>query len=96
MDTPNLDDYAQALRDLRRARELYGSNENLRAIYRRIWLGHGDHGGFLRAFAECVARADPENFELLKDSALLFAVKYDLLEEEKKAALRKLLKGDPT
>jgi len=50
----------------------------LRHIFIEVEIGRGRHGAFLRAFADAVAKADPDNFALIRPAALMLAVKYHL------------------
>ena len=57
-----------------------GLRESIREIYREIAAGRGDHGDFVRSFAEAIIRADDENLDLLMNSALALVRKYNLVE----------------
>lgn len=54
------------------------TDEQLRDIYAAVAAGAGDHGSFLRGFAEAFMAADRDNMVLLRPSALALAEKYDL------------------
>ena len=54
------------------------TNDELKFIYVEVANGRGNHGSFLRAFAEAVIRADALNFEVLKPAATELVFKYDL------------------
>jgi hypothetical protein len=54
------------------------SHQELRHIYLEIANGRGQHGSFLRSFAEAYLRADPEDQKYLYKTACLFVEKYSL------------------
>ena len=47
-------------------------------IFRDVSNGRGQHGGFLRSFAEAVTRADPGNLILLRPAMVALVEKYSL------------------
>src|SRR5437868_5794616 len=49
-------------------------------LYQRIAAGAGEHGSFVRAFADVVARADRDNLTMLRPAAIFLMVKYKLME----------------
>ena len=54
------------------------SYAQIKELYRQIAAGEGQHGDFLRAFAEAVMRSDKENFLLLLNPAEILILKYNL------------------
>ena len=52
--------------------------EKIVEVFRQVAAGRGDHGDFLKSFAESVTRADPENFELIRVPAIFLIGKYKL------------------
>jgi len=61
------------------------SSEEIRAIYIEVAGGTGNHGAFLRSFADAVVRSDSDNFRILKSAARKLIEKY---------LLRRYLKED--
>ena len=54
------------------------SDMQLSHIFIEIMEGRGNHGAFLRAFAETWARADDLNMAILRAAAIALVAKYDL------------------
>ena len=54
------------------------SDAQLLHIFADIANGRGQHGGFLRSFAEAVIRADPPNFAMLRPAMKALIEKYSL------------------
>jgi len=54
-------------------------DDQVRHIFLEVSLGRGRHGDFLKYFGDAVVRADPENFALIRPSAMMLIVKYELL-----------------
>lgn len=48
------------------------------ALFISIADGLGEHGGFLRAYGDAIAYADPENFELMRPVSEALITKYGL------------------
>lgn len=48
------------------------------SIFKEVANGRGDHGSFLRSFADAVVRADEENLVVLYETALKLICKYQL------------------
>jgi hypothetical protein len=57
------------------------SNRQIRDMFRRIAVGEGNHGAFLKSFGLAVINADEENLELLRPLALALMEKYDLVNK---------------
>jgi len=49
-------------------------------IWVEVLQGRGQHGHFLRAFADTIARADSQNFILLRSAARTLVDKYHLAD----------------
>jgi hypothetical protein len=47
-------------------------------IFVEIFSGRRRHGSFLTSFAEAVTRADPSNFAILREAAIILIAKYEL------------------
>lgn len=62
----------------RRAESPDLSDEELADVYAAVNRGEGDHGSFLRSFAEAFCRADRDNVILLRPAALAFVAQYGL------------------
>jgi hypothetical protein len=56
------------------------SDNQIITIFAEIHAGRGNHGGFLRAFAAALLRADPLNFGIMREAALKLISKYDLVK----------------
>lgn len=54
------------------------TDSELTHIYLKISNGRGNHGDFLRTFAEALLRADSENFQIMRKAAYAISVKYNL------------------
>jgi len=54
------------------------TDEELLHIYVEIAGGRGNHGDFLKSFAEAIMRADYSNFAMLRMVASFLVTKYDL------------------
>lgn len=54
------------------------TDEDILKIFRNIYYGKGSHGSFLRSLADCVIRADNDNFNILKGSLLQIINNYNL------------------
>lgn len=53
-------------------------DEELKETFREVAAGERKRGGFLTAFAQCLSRADAENFQILKPVAQQLKTKYNL------------------
>ena len=56
------------------------TDAELRHIFVEIFNGRGNHGSFLRAFAEAFILADMDNWHLLRPAARAIAGKYHLTD----------------
>jgi len=56
------------------------TDQELLHIWVEVLQGRGQHGHFLRAFADTLVRADPQNFILLRSAARTLADKYHLID----------------
>lgn len=52
--------------------------EKIIAIWKDVANGVGNHGDFLRSFAEAMIRADDENYAILSVPSLMLIKKYKL------------------
>jgi hypothetical protein len=57
-------------------------DERIRACYRPVAAGVGNHGTFLRSFALAVVNADAGNFVVLKQAAQYLIKKFQLTPDE--------------
>jgi hypothetical protein len=55
------------------------TGEDVHAIWLAVKDGRGNHGDFLKAFAEAIVRADDENLAILMPAAMRLIVKFDLI-----------------
>jgi hypothetical protein len=56
------------------------TDSELRHIFVEIFNGRGNHGSFLRAFAEAFLLADMDNWHLMRGSARAIVGKYQLTD----------------
>ncbi len=55
-----------------------GTDEELRFIFVEVAKGRGNHGAFLRSFADALNRADFGHFALLRDAAWVLVDQFEL------------------
>lgn len=54
------------------------TDKEIKAIFTNVMNGVGNHGDFLRAFAEAICRADAVNFIILVPAAISLVRNYNL------------------